>query len=207
VVASAVLPTPCSTTHPTTAADGAVRVVFTGAVAEQAGRALGIGETAVTIWGVVKWPILVIIVTVVLALLYWAAPNVEQPGFRWLTPGSMLAVVVWIMASVAFGFYVGNFGSYSKTYAALAGVIVFLIWLWITNIAVLPGVEFDAELARERAIEAGQPHEKEPYLEPRDTKKIEKECPAPRARREPVLRRGSRNRPCRTAVRHLHMAI
>ncbi len=156
-------------------AAGAVTVVFTGTLAEQAGRVLGIGQTALTVWGILKWPILVITVALVLALLYWAAPNVEQPGFRWLTPGSMLAIVVWIIASAAFGFYVGNFGSYSKTYAALAGVIIFLIWLWITNIAVLLGVEFDAELARERAIEAGHPPEKEPYLEPRDTKKIDKD--------------------------------
>lgn len=156
-------------------ATGAVMVVFTGTLAEQAGKILGIGQTALTVWGIAKWPILVILMMLVLALLYWAAPNVEQPGFRWLTPGSVLAVVMWIIASAAFGFYVGNFGSYSKTYAALAGVIVFLIWLWITNIAVLLGVEFDAELARERSIAAGQPPEKEPYLEPRDTKKIDKD--------------------------------
>ncbi|GAA2894430.1 YihY/virulence factor BrkB family protein [Streptosporangium fragile] len=156
-------------------AAGAVAVVFTGGLAEQAGRLLGVGETAVTVWGIVKWPVLVIIVTMVLALLYWASPNVEHPGFRWLTPGSALAVVLWIAASAAFGFYVANFGSYSKTYAALAGVIVFLIWLWISNIAVLLGVEFDAELARERAIEAGQPADVEPYVEPRDTRKFDEE--------------------------------
>ncbi|WP_433259591.1 YihY/virulence factor BrkB family protein (plasmid) [Streptosporangium sp. CA-135522] len=154
---------------------GSVSVVFTGGLAEQAGKVLGIGETGLTIWGIVKWPILVIIVALVLALLYWAAPNVEHPGFRWITPGSMLAVVLWIVASAAFGFYVANFGSYSKTYAALAGVIVFLIWLWITNIAVLLGVEFDAELARERAIEAGRPADEEPYVEPRDTRNFDKD--------------------------------
>ncbi|WP_031163701.1 YihY/virulence factor BrkB family protein [Streptosporangium roseum] len=154
---------------------GSVAVVFTGGLAEQAGKVLGIGETGLAIWGVAKWPILVIIVALVLALLYWAAPNVQHPGFRWITPGSMIAVVLWIAASAAFGFYVANFGSYSKTYAALAGVIVFLIWLWITNIAVLLGVEFDAELARERAIEAGLPADEEPYAEPRDTRKFDDE--------------------------------
>ncbi|OUC82924.1 YihY/virulence factor BrkB family protein [Streptosporangium minutum] len=154
---------------------GSVAVVFTGGLAEQAGKVLGIGETGLTIWGVAKWPILVIIVALVLALLYWAAPNVQHPGFRWITPGSMIAVVLWIAASAAFGFYVANFGSYSKTYAALAGVIVFLIWLWITNVAVLLGVEFDAELARERAIEAGMPADEEPYTEPRDTRKFDDE--------------------------------
>ncbi|MFI7056383.1 YihY/virulence factor BrkB family protein [Streptosporangium canum] len=154
---------------------GSVAVVFTGGLAEQAGKVLGIGETGLAIWGVAKWPVLVIIVALVLALLYWAAPNVQHPGFRWITPGSMIAVVLWIAASAAFGFYVANFGSYSKTYAALAGVIVFLIWLWITNVAVLLGVEFDAELARERAIEAGLPADEEPYAEPRDTRKFDDE--------------------------------
>ncbi|GAA2409468.1 YihY/virulence factor BrkB family protein [Nonomuraea africana] len=156
---------------------GSVAVVFTGGLADQAGKVLGIGETALVIWGIVKWPILVIMVALVLALLYWAAPNVKHPGFRWLTPGSMLAVVLWIVASAAFGFYVANFGSYSKTYAALAGVIVFLIWLWITNIAVLLGVEFDAEIARERAIKDGHPAGQEPYVEPRDTRKFGKDEP------------------------------
>lgn len=154
---------------------GSVAVVFTGGLAEQAGKVLGIGETGLAIWGVAKWPILVIVVALVLALLYWAAPNVQHPGFRWITPGSMIAVVLWIAASAAFGFYVANFGSYSKTYAALAGVVVFLIWLWITNVAVLLGVEFDAELARERAIEAGLPADEEPYAEPRDTRKFDDE--------------------------------
>lgn len=153
---------------------GAVAVVFTGGLAEQAGKFLGVGQTAVTVWSIAKWPILVLMVALVLALLYWAAPNVEHPGFRWLTPGSLLAVILWIIASAAFGFYVANFASYSKTYAALASVIVFLIWLWISNIAVLLGLEFDAELARERAIKAGQPAEEEPYVEPRDTRKIDK---------------------------------
>lgn len=147
---------------------GAVVVTFTGELAGQAGRLLGIGQSALTVWSIAKWPALVVIVTLVLALLYWAAPNVVQPGFRWITPGSVLAVAVWIVASAAFGFYVTNFGSYSKTYAALAGVVVFLIWLWITNVAVLLGVEFDAELARGRAIAAGQSPEQEPYAEPRD---------------------------------------
>ncbi|MFC4585696.1 YihY/virulence factor BrkB family protein [Sphaerisporangium corydalis] len=153
-------------------AAGAVAVVFTGGLAEQAGRLLGIGETGLTIWTIAKWPALVIIVIIVLALLYWFAPNVEHPGFRWITPGSTVAVIGWIIASALFGFYVANFGSYSKTYATLAGVIVFLIWLWITNIAVLLGVEFDAEIARGRAIAAGRPASQEPYVEPRDTRKM-----------------------------------
>ncbi|GHE43093.1 hypothetical protein GCM10017673_51570 [Streptosporangium violaceochromogenes] len=153
-------------------AAGTVTVVFTGSLAEQAGKVLGIGETGLTIWNIAKWPVLVIGVIIVLALLYWFAPNVEHPGFRWITPGSAVAVIGWIVASALFGFYVANFGTYSKTYATLAGVIVFLIWLWITNIAILLGVEFDAEIARGRAIAAGQPASQEPYVEPRDTRKM-----------------------------------
>ncbi|WP_030452821.1 YihY/virulence factor BrkB family protein, partial [Herbidospora cretacea] len=151
---------------------GAVGVVFTGGLAEQAGRVLGIGETGLAIWNIAKWPVLVVVFIFVLALLYWFAPNVEHPGFRWITPGSTVAVIGWLVASGLFGFYVANFGSYSKTYATLAGVVVFLIWLWITNIAVLLGVEFDAEIARGRAIAAGQPADQEPYVEPRDTRKL-----------------------------------
>lgn len=154
-------------------AAGSVAVVFTGGLAEQAGKVLGVGQSALTVWDIAKWPVLIAIVMGTLALLYWAAPNVRHPGFRWLTPGSALAVLLWIVASAAFGFYVADFGSYNKTYAALSGVIVFLIWLWISNVAVLLGVEFDAELVRGRAIEAGQPEEQEPYVEPRDTRKFD----------------------------------
>ncbi|GII02814.1 YihY/virulence factor BrkB family protein [Planobispora takensis] len=156
-------------------AAGAVAVVFTGDLAHRAGDLIGLGDTAVTVWSIAKWPVMVIAVMLVLALLYWAAPNVSHPGFKWVTPGSVLAVVVWIIASLAFGFYVANFASYSKTYAALAGVVVFLIWLWITNIAVLLGVELDAELARARAIEEGLPPDQEPYVEPRDTRKMDED--------------------------------
>ncbi len=156
-------------------AAGMFAVVFTGGLADRAGRALGIGQTALAIWNIGKWPVLVVLVALALALLYWLAPNVRQPRFRWLTPGSMLAVIIWIIASLLFALYVAKFGSYNKTYATLAGVIVFLIWLWITNIAILLGVEFDAELARQRAIEAGHAPDKVPYVAPRDTRKIKKE--------------------------------
>lgn len=150
----------------------AVAVVFTGALADRAAQLLGIGETAVLVWDIAKWPVLVLIVALMLAILYWAAPNVRQPGFRWISPGSLLAVVLWIIASAAFAFYVANFGSYNATYGALAGVIIFLIWLWISNLAVLLGLEFDAELERARAIQAGHPPDKEPYVEPRDASKL-----------------------------------
>jgi membrane protein len=152
----------------------AVAVVISGGLAEQVGNLLGVGDTAVTIWQIAKWPVLVILVSLMFALLYWAAPNVKQPGFRWISPGGLLAVLIWILASLAFAFYVANFGSYNKTYGALGGVITFLVWLWISNIAVLLGAEFDAELERGRRIERGHPEEREPFVEPRDTRKMEK---------------------------------
>ncbi|MEU0398572.1 YihY/virulence factor BrkB family protein [Streptomyces sp. NPDC006208] len=149
----------------------ALIVVLSGGIARRIGTALGIGDTAMTVWSIVKWPVLVVLVTLMIALLYWAAPNAKGRGFKWVTPGSFLAVVIWMAASGAFAVYVANFGSYNKTYGTLAGVIIFLIWLWITNLAILLGLEFDAELARERAIRGGHPATKEPYVEPRDTRK------------------------------------
>ena len=150
----------------------ALAVVLTGGLAQQAGNLLGLGKSAVTVWDIAKWPVLLLIVSVMFAILYWASPNVKQPGFRWFTPGGILAVIVWILASAAFAFYVANFGSYNKTYGALGGVIIFLVWLWLSNIAVLLGAEFNAELERGRQIEAGHPPDKEPFLEPRDTRKM-----------------------------------
>ncbi|MGW7257512.1 YihY/virulence factor BrkB family protein [Streptomyces sp. NPDC054834] len=148
----------------------ALIVVFTGGIARQAGGALGIGDSALRAWSIAKWPVLVVLVMVMIALLYWAAPNVKGRGFRWITPGSVLALVVWMIASAGFAFYVSNFASYNKTYGTLAGVIVFLVWLWISNIAILLGLEFDAELARRRAVADGLPEDAEPYLPPRDTR-------------------------------------
>ncbi|MGW3517894.1 YihY/virulence factor BrkB family protein [Streptomyces hydrogenans] len=148
----------------------ALIVVFTGALARQAGSALGAGDTAMTVWSIAKWPVLLVLVTFMIALLYWAAPNAKGRGFRWVTPGSFLALVIWMIASAGFALYVANFGSYNKTYGTLAGVIIFLVWLWITNLAVLLGLEFDAELVRQRAIAGGQGEDEEPYVEPRDTR-------------------------------------
>jgi membrane protein len=153
----------------------AVAVTVTGGLANEAGNLLGLGDTAVTVWGIAKWPVLLLLVSLMFAVLYWAAPNVKQPGFRWISPGSVLAVLGWVIASAAFAFYVANFGSYNKTYGTLAGPVVFLVWLWISNIMILLGAEFNAELVRSRAIEAGmRPADKEPFAEPRDTRKIEK---------------------------------
>ncbi|MFJ8208922.1 YihY/virulence factor BrkB family protein [Streptomyces sp. NPDC096033] len=154
---------------------GALIVVFTGTLARQAGSALGVGDTAMTVWSIAKWPVLLVLVTVMIALLYWASPNARGRGFRWVTPGSFLALVIWMIASAGFAFYVANFGSYNKTYGTLAGVIIFLVWLWITNLAVLLGLEFDAEMVRQRAIAGGLPAEEEPYAEPRDTREWSEE--------------------------------
>jgi membrane protein len=154
-------------------------VVLTGGLAEKVGDLIGLGDTAVTAWNFAKWPVLLLVVSLMFALLYWAAPNVKQPGFRWVSPGGILAVIGWLIASAAFAFYVSNFGSYNKTYGALGGVIVFLVWLWISNIMILLGAEFNAELERERAIEGGmRPEDKEPFAEPRDTRKMEQQKPA-----------------------------
>ena len=150
----------------------ALGVVLTGGLARQAGDLIGVGSTAVKVWDVAKWPVLLVIVAGMLALLYYASPNVKQPGFRWVSPGGMVAVVLWLVASAAFGVYVANFSSYNKTYGALGGFVGFLVWLWISNIAVLLGAELNAELERARQIDAGVPPEKEPFLEPRDTRKM-----------------------------------
>src|SRR5436305_9088009 len=145
----------------------AVAVVVTGGLAQQVGKVLGIGGTAVTIWDIAKWPVLLLIVSFMFSILYWASPNVKHPGFRWLSPGGVFAVVVWLIASGLFALYVASFSSYNKTYGALAGVIVFLVWLWISNLAVLLGAEWNAELERGRAIEGGHPADEEPFVEPR----------------------------------------
>jgi len=151
-----------------------VAVVLTGGIAHKVGDVIGLGSTAVTVWNIAKWPVLLLVVSLMFALLYWAAPNVKQAGFRWVSPGGLLAVVGWLIASGAFALFVSNFGSYNKTYGALGGVIVFLIWLWISNIVILLGAEFNAELERQRAIEGGmRPEDKEPFAEPRDTRKME----------------------------------
>jgi membrane protein len=142
----------------------ALAVVFTGPLAKSMGDLIGLGNTFVTVWGIAKWPVLVLLVSFMISLLYWAGPNVKQPGFPWITPGGLLAVLLWIAASVVFAFYVANFASYNKTYGSLGGVIVFLVWLWLTNLVILLGAEFNSEMARSRQISAGMPEDTEPYL-------------------------------------------
>ena len=132
-------------------------LVLTGPVAQQVGSAIGVGDAAVTIWDIAKWPVLLVAVLFMIGLLYYASPNAKLRGFRWITPGSVLAIAVWLAASAGFAFYVANFGSYSKTYGALGGVIVFLVWLWLTNVAILLGAELNAEHERSRELEDGVP--------------------------------------------------
>jgi membrane protein len=150
-----------------------VIVVISGPIASQVGTALGIGSTVVLIWQIVKWVGLLVIVSLMFSLLYWATPNVKQPKFKWITPGGVLAVVIWLVASGLFALYVSFSGSYNKTYGSLATVIVFLVWLWISNIAILLGAEFNAETQRERAIRAGLPEHVEPFAEVRDDRKLD----------------------------------
>ena len=157
------------------AAAVAIALVVSGPAATAIGHALGIGSTGVLIWNIAKWPVVLLAVVLVVAILYYATPNVKQPKFRWISVGAVLAIVVWIVASAAFGFYVSNFASYNKTYGALAGVVVFLLWLWITNLALLFGAELDAELERGRELQAGLPAEEAVQLPPRDTRNIEKQ--------------------------------
>jgi membrane protein len=146
----------------------ALAVVLTGPVAKQAGALFGVGDSALAVWDIAKWPVLVLIVAFMFSVLYFAAPNVKQPGLKSVLPGGVVAVVSWLVVSVAFAFYVANFGSYDKTYGTLGGVIVFLVWLWLTNIAILLGAEFNAERARGRHIASGHRADDEPYLPPRD---------------------------------------
>ena len=152
----------------------AFAVVFTGRLAEQFGRLLGLGRQAVQVWNIAKWPVLVLVISLVLAILYWAAPNARPGGFRWVSPGGLVAVVIWLLGSAGFALYVAHFGSYNKTYGSIAAVIVFLVWLYLSNTAILLGAELNAELERGRAVQAGHPPEVEPYTELRDDRKIDR---------------------------------
>ena len=146
-------------------------VAVSGELARAIGDAIGLGDAAVMTWNLAKWPVILLVVIFMVGLLYWATPNVRQPKFRWLTPGAAVAILVAIIASVAFGFYVSNFGSYNKTYGSLAGVIVFLLWLWIVNNVLLFGAEIDSEVERSRQLQAGMAAEEELLLPLRDTTK------------------------------------
>src|SRR5215468_9220578 len=152
----------------------ALIVIVSGGLARHVGQVLGIGSTAVTVWNIAKWPVLLIIVSLMISILYWAAPNAKR-RFQLVSPGGLIAVVVWLIASGLFALYVANFANYNKTYGSIAGVIIFLVWLWISNIAILFGAEFNAELERGRAAAGGGvPLGQEPYVELRDVRKLRK---------------------------------
>ncbi|MBV6696637.1 YihY/virulence factor BrkB family protein [Kitasatospora aureofaciens] len=155
----------------------ATGVVFTGTLATGTGKILGVSENAVQVWDIAKWPVLIVIVIAMVTLLYWAAPNAKRPKLRWILPGSLVAVALWIIASGVFAFYVANFSSLNSTYGSIGVVILFLLWLWVSNLAILLGLEFNFELERGRAIQAGHPPEEEPHPEPRDTPKTPPDPP------------------------------
>jgi membrane protein len=153
----------------------AVAVTVSGPLAKQVGKVVGAGDTAVLVWDIAKIPLILVVVSFMFAFLYWAAPNVKQPGFRFISPGGVVALIVFIVASLLFALYVGTFASYNKTYGSMGGVVVFLVWLWLTNVAILFGAELNSELQRSQQREAGlRAPLDEPFLEPRDTAKLEK---------------------------------
>jgi membrane protein len=142
---------------------------LTGRLADQINQRLGLPDSMLSVWSYAKWPLMLVVVTMIVAVLYYATPNVQQPRFRWMSVGAVLAIVLWIVGSLGFAFYVGRFGHYDRTYGSLGGTIVFLLWLWLTNSALLFGAEFDAELERARELQAGIEAEQILQLPPRDT--------------------------------------
>jgi membrane protein len=144
-----------------------IALVLTGDLARAVGDEIGVGDAVVSAWSIAKWPVLLVVGMTIVSGLYYLAPNVKQQGFRWITPGGIVAVALWVLASAGFALYVSHFGSYNKTYGSLGAVIIFLVWLWITNMAILLGAEFNSELERSRRIDAGVSSEKALTLEPR----------------------------------------
>jgi membrane protein len=153
----------------------AVGLVLTGPVVEAVASPIGLSSTAVDVWNIAKWPVMAAIFLLMVAVLYYASPNVKLRGFKWVSLGSVVAIVVWIVASAAFAFYVANFGSYDKTYGTLGGLVALLVWFWISNLAILFGHQLNAERERSLEIEEGKPRaEREIQLEPRAEPKDQK---------------------------------
>ena len=152
-------------------------LVLSGPIARQVGELVGLGDTAIAVWQVAKWPVALLLVVILVALLYHLTPNIKQPKFRWVSPGAILAILVWVVASAAFGLYLGSgLSNYGATYGTLAGVIIFLLWLWLTNLALLLGAELDAEVERSRELQSGMPAEERIQLPPRDTRASDKKA-------------------------------
>jgi membrane protein len=158
----------------TLSAAALVILVVSGPVTRAIGDALGVGSDVQQVWDIAKWPLLAVLVMVLVAILYWATPNVRFPRFRIISVGSFVAILVWLVASVGFAFYVANFGSYNKTYGSLAGAVVALLWLWLTNVALIFGAELDAELERGRELQRGMAAEEILQLPVRDRRGIDK---------------------------------
>lgn len=171
-------------------------LVLSGPVAKAIGQTLGITDTVVAVWDIAKYPAILFVVVVMVALLYWATPNVKQTRFRWLSIGSAVAILIWVVASVGFGFYVANFGKYDKTYGSLAGIIIFLLWVWLTNLALVFGGELDAEVVRARQLAAGVEAERSIQLPLRGAKGVQKKV----VKREKRVARGRELR--EEALRH-----
>jgi len=148
-----------------------VILIVSGPVTTFVGNALGLGETLQVVWSITKWPVLALAVVLIVAILYYATPNAKQPRFRWISLGALVALITLVVASFLFGLYVTNFSNYDRTYGSLAGVVVFLLWLWIANLALLFGAQFDPELERGRQLQAGIAAEEDIQLPPRDTRK------------------------------------
>lgn len=179
----------------------AAMLVLTGPIAQAVGNVVGLGTAFQSAWDIAKWPVIIGLVIVLIAILYYATPNVKQPKFRWMSIGSFIALVIFVLASLGFGFYVGNFSNYNRTYGAIGGVIVLLLWLWILNMSLLFGAEFDAEMERGRQLQAGIEAEETLQLPPRDTKqsvklqqKQEEDVAYGRGLREEYSRGGDGNR-------------
>lgn len=151
-----------------------VGLVISGPVADAVGSTIGLGDLAVTLWGIIKWPVMALIVASIVALLYYFTPNVRVGSFRWISPGAVVAILIWAAGSALFAVYVANFTNYDKVYGSLAGAIVLLLWLWLTNLALLFGAELNAELERGRELEADQPAEEEIQLPLRDDHGVKK---------------------------------
>jgi membrane protein len=147
----------------------ATGVVLTGPIVSDVAEPIGVSDTAVTVWNYAKWLAIALLFVLMIGLIYYASPNVKQRGFKWITVGGLVALITWLVASAGFGLYVSQFGSYNKVYGSLAGVVIILIWMWITNLAILFGHELNAERERNVELEEGLPDaEREIQLEPRD---------------------------------------
>ncbi len=153
----------------------ALALALTGPIVSAVAAPLGVSGSAVSIWNIAKWPVLVLVVIFMFTALFYASPNVKLRGLRWVAPGVVFALVVWLVASAAFAFYLANFGSYNKTYGTLGGVVAVLVWMWITNSALLLGMELNAERERSQELREGVPRaERELQMDARSEPKTQR---------------------------------